>query len=361
MLYYLSQILKNYVSGFNIVRYITFRSAYALLTALFLSFIFGPKVINFLRKIKFSHIRDYVPASHKKKIGTPSMGGVLIIGSILISVLLWGNLSNRLVVLSLVVLTYLGIVGFVDDYLKIKRENSKGVIARYKLFFQAMLGLTVGIYLYFYPMDPSLRNCLTIPFVKNIYIDMGLLYIPFVMLVIMAASNAVNLADGLDGLAIGNTGIAFLAYGGLAYLTGNIKYAEYLYIPFIKGTGELTVFAIAIVGASLGFLWYNAHPAQIFMGDVGSLALGGALGLLAVLLKKELLLIIIGGVFVIEALSVIIQVAYFKITGGKRFYLMAPIHHHFEKKGLDEVKVTIRFWIVGIMFALIGLSTLKIR
>ncbi|TYB30679.1 MAG: phospho-N-acetylmuramoyl-pentapeptide-transferase [Candidatus Mcinerneyibacterium aminivorans] len=361
MIYYLANYLKQYVSGFNIFRYITFRSAYALLTALFLSFVFGPKIINFLKSINFSHIRKFVPDTHKEKIGTPSMGGILILGCIIISVLLWGDLQNRFVILALIVTVYLGVVGFIDDYLKIKRKDSKGVIARYKLIFQSLLGLLVGTYLYFYPMDPYLKNCVTIPFIKDIYFDLGILYIPFVMVVIVAASNAVNLADGLDGLAIGNIGIAIFAYGGLAYLTGNIKYADYLYIPFIKGTGELTVFAVAIVGASLGFLWYNAYPAQVFMGDVGSLALGGALGLLAVLIKKELLLIIIGGVFVIEALSVIIQVVYFRITGGKRFYLMAPIHHHFEKKGLSEVKVTIRFWIIGIMFALIGLSTLKIR
>ncbi len=361
MLYYLAKILRQHISGFNIFRYITFRSAYALLTALFLSFLLGPRVIKFLKNIKFSHIREYVPESHKDKIGTPSMGGILILGCIIISVLLWGDLQNRFVILSLIVTIYLGIVGFIDDYLKITRNDSKGVIARYKIIFQSLLGLLVGTYLYFYPMDQSLANCVTIPFIKDIYFDLGILYIPFVMIVIVAASNAVNLADGLDGLAIGNIGIAIFAYGALAYLTGNIKYANYLYIPFIKGTGELTVFAVAIVGASLGFLWYNSYPAQVFMGDVGSLALGGALGLLAVLIKKELLLIIIGGVFVIEALSVIIQVIYFKITGGKRFYLMAPIHHHFEKKGLSEVKVTIRFWIIGIMFALIGLSTLKIR
>ena len=361
MFYHFYIPLVKFFSGFNVLRYITFRAAYALITSLLISFIFGPMVIKFLRKINFSQIRDYVPDTHKKKAGTPTMGGVLILIAVILSTLLWADLSNRYVIIALITVVWLGIAGFVDDYLKISKNNSDGLIARYKLLLQSLLGLGIGVYLYFFPLDSSLRGVTTIPFLKNQFLDLGWLYIPFVMIVIVAASNAVNLTDGLDGLAIGNIGFAIMAYVAIAYVSGHRNFADYLNIPYLVGTGELTVFGMAILGAALGFLWFNAYPASVFMGDVGSLALGGALGIMAVLVKREILLLIIGAVFVMEAMSVIIQVLYFKLTKGKRVFLRAPIHHHFELLGWSESKVTVRFWILGLLFALIGLSTLKLQ
>jgi len=359
--YYIVKSLVGYVSAVNVFRYITIRSAYALITALLISFIFGPMIIRFLRKIKFSHIRDYVPEAHQLKTGTPSMGGLLIILSVVVATALWGDISSPYVILPLIVVVWLGALGFLDDYLKITKKNPEGVIARYKIIAQAVLGLAVGFYLYYFPYDEQLRASITVPFLKYYFFNMGWLYIPFVMLVIIGASNAVNLTDGLDGLAIGNIGVAIMAFAAIAYVSGHKNFADYLNIPFLSGTGELTVFCLAIVGAALGFLWFNAYPAAVFMGDTGSMALGGGLGVIAVLLKREILLLIIGGVFVIEALSVILQVLYFKATKGKRLFLLAPLHHHFEKLGWSEAKVTVRFWIMGIMLALLGLSTLKLQ
>ncbi len=361
MFYYIIKAFAGYVSAFNVFRYITIRSAYALITALLISFIFGPMIIRFLKRIKFSHIRDFVPDSHQLKSGTPSMGGLMIILSVVVSTLIWGDLSSPYTILPLIVVVWLGALGFLDDFLKITKKNPEGVIARYKLIAQALLGLAVGFYLYYFPYDDQLRAAITVPFFKYYFANLGWLYIPFVMFVIMGTSNAVNLTDGLDGLAIGNVGVAIMAYAAIAYVTGHKNFADYLNIPFLPGTGELTVFCLAIVGAALGFLWFNAYPAGVFMGDTGSMALGGALGIVAVLLKREILLIIIGGVFVMEALSVILQIFYFKATKGKRLFLLAPLHHHFEKMGWSESKVTVRFWILGIMFALVGLSTLKLQ
>lgn len=361
MLYYIFVPLIKHFAGFNVFRYITFRSAYALITALVISFIFGPMTIRFLKRINFSHIREYVPDSHQKKAGTPSMGGVLILISIVLSTLLWADIKNEYVLVALATVLWLGALGFLDDYLKITKKNPEGVIARYKLIIQGILGLGVGALLYFFPQDAALKGSIAIPFMKDVFLDLGLLYIPFVMLVIMATSNAVNLTDGLDGLAIGNVGLAISAFALMAYVTGHIQFADYLNIPFLPGTGELTVFAMAIVGAALGFLWFNSYPASVFMGDVGSLPLGGALAIIAILIKREILIVIVGGVFVMEALSVLLQVAYFKATKGKRIFLRAPIHHHFELLGWSETKVTVRFWIMGIMLALLGLSTLKLQ
>lgn len=361
MLYYIFAPLIRHFAGFNVFRYITFRSIYAMITALVISFIFGPAVIRFLRRINVSQIREYVPETHLKKTGTPSMGGLLILLAIIVSTLLWADIRNTYVIISLVTVVWLGILGFADDYLKVRKQNSDGVIARYKLIAQGSLGLLVGTYLYLFPGNEALKGFITIPFMKDMFIDLGIFYIPFVMLVIMGASNAVNLTDGLDGLAIGNVSLAIAAYGAIAYVTGHAEFAAYLNIPYMPGTGELTVFAMAILGAGLGFLWFNSHPASVFMGDVGSLSLGGALAIIAILLKREILLVIIGGVFVMEAVSVLLQIVYFKWTKGKRLFKRAPIHHHFELKGWAETKVTIRFWILGIMLALLGLSTLKLQ
>lgn len=362
MLYHLLYPLAEQLGALNLFRYITFRTAYAAVTALVASLLLGPMIIRYLKRKQWGEeIRDEGPESHKKKSGTPSMGGLMILAAIVIPTLLWADLTNRFVQALLLVTIWMGVLGFVDDYLKVVKKRPRGMVARTKMSGQVLLGLLLGAWLYFDP--PALQFGVTseIPFFKNYVLDFGVLYIPLVVLVIAGTSNAVNLTDGLDGLAIGLTGICFVALGAIAYVTGRTDFSRYLAIEYLAGAGELTVFCGAAVGAALGFLWFNSHPAEVFMGDTGSLALGGAIGACALLLKKELLLVILGAVFVAEALSVIIQVASYRLRNGKRVFRMAPLHHHFELSGWTESKVVVRFWIIGMICALISLSTLKIR
>ncbi len=352
--------LHDWFSPLNVFRYITFRTAIAIMTAMLFTFIFGPWVVDRLRRLSVTQqIRDDGPGTHAAKSGTPTMGGILIIASIVITTLLWGDLRNGYIWVMIVSITGFGAIGLLDDYLKIMRKNHKGLRGLYKFGAQLVLALLIGLFLYMNPKDPY-SDVLSIPFFKRWLIDLGWFYVPFSIVVIIGASNAVNLTDGVDGLAIGLVGIAVLANGALVYISGNKNLAQYLQVLYLPGTGELTVFCGAMLGASLGFLWYNSYPADVFMGDVGSLGLGGSLGTLAVITKHEIVLAIVGGIFVIETLSVILQVASFKLT-GKRIFRMAPIHHHFELKGWPEPKVIVRFWIVGIMLALLSLTTLKVR
>lgn len=360
MLYNLLYSLHTWFSPFNVFRYITFRTAMAILTALIISFLIGPWLIRRLRNFSVTQqIRDDGPKTHLSKSSTPTMGGILIIISIVISLLLWADLSNIYIWVMILSLIGFGLIGFSDDYLKIKRRNHKGLKACYKFGAQLTLALIIGIMLYMNPKDPY-SDVLSIPFFKRWLFDLGWFYIPFSIVVIVGSSNAVNLTDGIDGLAIGLVAIAILANGVLVYISGHKGLAQYLQVLYLPGIGELTVFCGAMLGASLGFLWYNAYPASVFMGDVGSLSLGGSLGTLAVITKHEIVLAIVGGIFVIETFSVILQVASFKLT-GRRIFKMAPIHHHFELKGLPEPKVIVRFWIIGIILALLSLTTLKVR
>jgi len=360
MLYKLLYPLHEFFFPFNVFRYITFRTALAAMTAMAITFIIAPRLIRMLRRMSFTqYVRDDGPKTHLNKEGTPTMGGVMIILSVVVSVILWGDLSNRYILVMLSAIIGFGFIGLVDDYLKTIRRSPKGLRARYKFGLQILLALLIGLIFYHNPADPY-PSTLSIPFFKKWLINIGLLYIPFATLVIVGASNAVNLTDGIDGLAIGLVGIAALANGALVYISGHSGFAHYLHVLYLPGTGELTVFCGAMFGSALGFLWYNSYPAEVFMGDVGSLGLGGALGTLAVVTKHELVLAVVGGIFVIETFSVIIQVASFKLT-GKRVFKMAPLHHHFEEKGWPEPKVIVRFWIVGIILALLSLTTLKIR
>jgi len=349
------------LSGFNVFRYITFRSAYAAITALLVCFIMGPPMIEWLRRVRLGQkVRAEGPQSHLAKAGTPTMGGLLIVSAIIVPTLLWGNLHSRPLWLAMIATLWLGAIGFLDDYLRVVRGYPKGLLGRYKLAGQVAIGLAVGIVLVLWP-EPGLPATATqVPFLKFRVIDFGWFFIPFVVLVITGASNAVNLTDGLDGLAIGSTLIAAAAFTVLAYVSGHRVFSEYLDLLYLPGAGEVTVFCGAMVGASMGFLWWNCYPAQVFMGDVGSLALGGALGTVAILIKQELLLFSVGGLFVIEALSVILQVGSFKLR-GKRILRMAPLHHHFELAGWKEPQIIIRFWIVAFVFALFSLTTLKLR
>jgi phospho-N-acetylmuramoyl-pentapeptide-transferase len=360
MLYKLLFSMHNLYSPFNVFRYITFRTALAVITSMLLSLLIGPRIISWLRTISVTQqIRDDGPKTHLQKSGTPTMGGIIIIVCILLCILLWGDLSNSYVWLTVFSLLAFGSVGLVDDYLKVVRKNPKGLRACYKFGAQILLALALGSVLYANPGD-RYADVLSIPFFKKWLIDLGWFYIPFSVVVVVGASNAVNLTDGIDGLAIGLVGIAALANMILVYISGNARFAQYLQVLYLQGTGELTVVCGAILGASLGFLWFNSYPADVFMGDVGSLSLGGALGTLAVITKHEIVLALVGGIFVIETLSVVFQVASFKMT-GKRIFRMAPIHHHFELKGWHESKVIVRFWIIGIMLALLSLATLKLR
>jgi phospho-N-acetylmuramoyl-pentapeptide-transferase len=358
LLYYLLYPLATVFPGFNVFRYITFRAAMASLLSLLISFLLGPWLIRLLTEKQIGQqIRDDGPASHAVKAGTPTMGGVLIIIALAISTLMLADIGNRYVLLALLATVGSGAVGFADDYLKLTRKNSKGLPPRAKLLGQLLVAFVVALALYY---QPRFSTEIAFPFIKTLRINLGVFYIPFAMLVIVGASNAVNLTDGLDGLAIGPVMIAAGTYGVVAYVTGHLKLAEYLQIPYVPGVGELSVFCAAVVAAGLGFLWYNAYPAQMFMGDVGSLALGAALGVVAVMTKNEILLIIVGGVFVMEALSVIFQVGSYKLR-RKRVFLMAPIHHHYELKGWKEPQIIVRFWIISFICAVIGLSTLKLR
>ena len=361
MLYNLLYPLTGDIAIFNLFRYLTFRTGGAIMTALIISFILGPTIINCLKNQQrsASNIREDVPATHFKKAGTPTMGGFLILLSISVSTILWADLTNGYVWIVLLVTIGFGAVGFVDDYLKLSSANSKGLSGRLKLLFQLIIA--VGAATWVIELTPApLNDDLVFPFFKNLLLDLNYFFIPFAAFVMIGSSNAVNLTDGLDGLAIVPVMIAAACFGAIAYLVGSSVYANYLQIHYIPGTGELAVFAGALVGASLGFLWFNAPPAMVFMGDTGSLAMGGALGAISVVTKHELVLAIIGGLFVLETVSVIVQVASFKLT-GKRVFAMAPLHHHFEKKGWEEPTIVIRFWIIAMVLALIGLSSLKLR
>ena len=374
MLYYfLDQIERLYhPPGFGVVRFITFRAAAAAVTALIIAFWLGPKIIRKLRERQIGEAAKLeAPKTHLTKAGTPTMGGLIVLAAIVIPTVLWGNIGNMYVVLILFVTLTLGAVGFLDDFLKVVKKKPKGLIGRYKIVGQVFAGLVVGGVIYFFPhlVDPDLwkvHSSTTVPFFKNTEFDFGRLYIPVVIFVIVATSNAVNLTDGLDGLAIGLVGIVGLTLGVISYFSGNALLSDYLTIPFLRGNGELTVFCAAMVGAALGFLWFNAYPAQVFMGDTGSLALGGAIGTLCVLIKKELLLPTLGGVFLAETVSVIIQRAYFKYTKkkygeGRRVFRMAPLHHHFEMLGWPEPKIVARFYIIAILMMIVSLATFKVR
>ena len=358
MLYHIFYPLAADIKLFNVFKYLTFRTIYAMITALLVAFFIGPWVIRKLEGLQARQvIRTDGPESHLKKQGTPTMGGVLILAAILIPTLLWADLTNKYIWLALFIITGYGIIGFIDDYKKVVEKNPKGLTPRQKMFWQVLLAGAVAIILY---VLPGFSEEIYFPFFKKLHPDLGYFYIPFVALVIVGASNAVNLTDGLDGLAIGPVSINAATYMIFAYIAGNFKLATYLQMPYVAGTGELAILCGAMVGAGLGFLWYNSYPAEVFMGDVGSLSLGGGLGTLAVLTKQEILLVIVGGVFVVEALSVIFQVGSYKYR-GKRIFRMAPIHHHFELKGVAEPKIIVRFWIISIILALVAISTLKLR
>ena len=358
MLYHLLVPLKEAFGPFNVVQYITFRTGAATLTALLLSIAFGPFFVRFLQRLSVGQsIREEGPQSHQVKAGTPTMGGVLILFAVLVPTLLWADIASPFVLLVVGATAGYGLIGFLDDYLKVARRHNSGLSARGKFLLQSLVGVALGVgLLYLTPIDGEL----TFPFLKNLSINLGLLYVGFAAFVLVGASNGVNLTDGLDGLAIGATLIAAATYAVFTYIAGNSVAAKYLQVPYVPGAGEVTVFLGALVGASLGFLWFNAYPAEVFMGDVGSLSLGGAIGSVALVAKQEIVLAIVGGVFVIETLSVILQVGSFK-TRGRRIFRMAPIHHHFEMLGWKEPKIIVRFWIASILFALLGLSTLKLR
>ncbi|MGB9711555.1 MAG: phospho-N-acetylmuramoyl-pentapeptide-transferase [Dissulfurimicrobium sp.] len=359
MIFYLLYPLHEFWPVFNVFRYITFRTIYATVMAFLVVFLLGDWFIKRLRAMQMGQvIRQDGPKAHLSKAGTPSTGGVLIVGAIAFSTLLWADLKEIYIWICLIVLLGFGAIGLADDILKIKRRNSRGLPGRWKLVCQAFFCAVAGYILF---VDGYWGSYLSIPFFKNIRPDIGMFYFFFAMLVVIGASNAVNLTDGLDGLATGPFVVAAAVYTLFSYLAGHVVIAEYLQIPYVPGAGELAVFCGAMVGAGLGFLWYNSYPASIFMGDSGSLAMGGALGTVAVLIKQELLLVIVGGIFVVEALSVIIQVGYYKATGGRRVFKMAPLHHHFELLGVNEPKVIVRFWIVAIILGLLAISTLKLR
>lgn len=360
MLLYLTEYLGQFHSGFNVFQYLTLRAILGVLSALLISLLLGPWLI---RKLSYHQVGQYVrddgPQSHLSKAGTPTMGGALILAAIAVSTLLWADLSNRYVWVVLIVTLLFGAVGWIDDYKKLIKKQSEGLRARHKYLLQTIFGLGAAIFLYATAQVPAELE-LILPFVKTVALPMGLMFIVLTYFVIVGSSNAVNLTDGLDGLAILPTVMVGGALGLFAYVTGNINFSAYLGIPYIPGVGEVIVFCGALVGAGLGFLWFNTYPAQVFMGDVGALGLGAALGVIAVVVRQELVLLIMGGVFVMETVSVILQVASYKLT-GKRIFRMAPLHHHFELKGWPEPRVIVRFWIITVILVLIGLSTLKIR
>ena len=360
MLLWLTHFLMHYFHGFRVFQYLSFRSIVSALTALLIVLLLSPKLIERLTQKQIGQsIRDDGPERHLKKSGTPTMGGALILIAMMVSILLWGDLTNRFVwVVALVTLAF-GLIGWVDDYYKVVAKNSKGLSARSKFFWQSVVGMTAACVLFFTATTPT-DTQLVVPFFKTIVPNLGLFYILLAYLVIVGSSNAVNLTDGLDGLALLPTVLVAVALGIFAYLTGNVFFAKYLQIPYVPHVGEVAVFCSALVGAGLGFLWYNTYPAQVFMGDVGSLGLGAALGVIAVVVRQELVLFLMGGIFVAETLSVILQVASFKLT-GRRIFKMAPLHHHFELKGWPEPRVIVRFWIITVILVLFGLATLKLR
>ena len=358
MLYLLLYPLHTEISFLNVFRYLSFRIIYGAVTAFLIAFVLAPPLIRKLQAIKLGqNIREDGPSRHLAKSGTPTMGGLLILFAVVFSTVFWADVTNRYVWLAILATVGFGLVGFADDYRKFMGKRSKGLTASQKIMAQGCVAIAIGVFFYFLP---GYSTQLNVPFFKTFTPDLGWFYIPFAVLVIIGSSNAVNLTDGLDGLAVGPVMIASLAYTIVVYVVGNRITADYLLIPHIEGAGELAVFTASIFGASLGFLWFNAYPASVFMGDVGSLPLGAALGTVAVISKHELLLLLVGGVFVIEAISVIFQVASYK-SRGKRIFLMAPIHHHFEMKGWEEPKVVVRLWIIAILLALLSLSTLKLR
>ena len=360
MLMYLAEYLTRYHTGFNVFQYITLRTILGVLTALFIALFIGPSMIRHLTRFQIrQNVRDDGPQSHLSKAGTPTMGGVLILVSILASTLLWGDLDNRFVWVVMTTTLLFGVIGFVDDYLKLARRNSKGLRAPYKYFWQSVVALGTALFLYHTAQSPT-ETELIVPFVKSVAIELGALYVALTYFVIVGTSNAVNLTDGLDGLAVLPTVLVAAALVVFAYVAGNVNFARYLAVPYVYGVGEVCVFCGAIVGAGLGFLWFNTYPAQVFMGDIGALALGAAIGTVAVVVRQELALLIMGGVFVMETVSVILQVVSFKLT-GKRIFRMAPIHHHFELKGWPEPRVIVRFWIITVILVLAALATLKIR
>ena len=362
MLFHLLSPLRGQVSVLNVTRYITFRTAAATLSALAISLVLGPWMVRKLREFQIGQvIRTEGPTSHKPKAGTPTMGGLLILTAALVPTLLWADLTNVFVWIAVLTTAGFGAIGFADDYLKIVRRDHHGLLPRYKMLYQVLIAVAVGVVLLVLNHHGDYNTRLVFPFFKKMIPDLGWVYLPFAVFVLVAESNAVNLTDGLDGLAISVFAISAATYTALAYVTGHRVFAEYLLLVRFPLAAELTVFGGALVGASLGFLWYNSYPAEIFMGDVGSLALGAALGIVAILIKQELLLVIVGGIFVLEALSVVVQVGYFRMTGGKRFFRMAPLHHHFELIGWSEPKVITRFVIMAIIFALFSLATLKLR
>ena len=361
MLYRLLYPLAARFPAFNVFRYITFRTAMSAVTALVVALVLGPAMIRLLKRYQIAQsIRQEGPKSHLAKAGVPTMGGVLILLAVVTATLLWMDLANRFVWIALAALVGLGAVGFADDWVKVTKRRNLGLTGRGKLVPQFVMALAVGFAIEQWAGHGAFSTVVSFPFLKKLLVDLGILYIPFVAVVVVGSSNAVNLTDGLDGLAIGAVGIAAGTYAVLAYVTGNAVAAKYLQIPFIPQSGELAVFCGALVGAALGFLWFNCHPAEVIMGDVGALSLGAAIAAVAVMTKQEMLLAIVGGLFVLEALSVIIQVASFKST-GRRVFKMAPLHHHFELMGWAESRVIIRFWILAILFAVLGLSTLKLR
>lgn len=376
MLYYLAQYIEQTFSppGFGVFQYVTFRAAAAAITALLISFIVGPYIIRLLQRRQVGEQAKselHSTGTHALKAGTPTMGGLIVLSALLLPTILWANLLNAFIIVIVITTAWLGTVGFIDDYFKVVKKYKKGLIARYKIIGQISIGLLVGGAIYFFPewfgaTFAKVSTLTTIPFQKNINFNFGVLYIPAVIFIVTATSNAVNLTDGLDGLAIGTVGISSLALTIVAYFSGNAKFAGYLNIMHLRGADELTIFGAALLGAALGFLWFNSYPAQVFMGDTGSLALGGAIGVLCILIKKEFLLPIVGGVFFAETISVIIQVSYFRYTKrkygeGKRLFKMAPIHHHFEKSGWHESKIVTRFYIIAALLAIITMATFKVR
>ena len=360
MLLYLTEHLARVYSGFNVFQYITLRTILGVLTALVISFIVGPVMIRKLSQYQIGQtVRDDGPQTHLTKAGTPTMGGALILVAVAVSTLLWSNLSNRYVWIVLLTTLFFGVIGWVDDYKKLVKKDPEGLRAKYKYFWQSVVGLGAAYTLY-HTAEFPVETTLIVPFIKDVALPLGFMFVVLGYFVIVGSSNAVNLTDGLDGLAILPTVMVCAALAVFAYLSGNVKFATYLGIPYVPGAGEVVVFCGSIVGAGLGFLWFNTYPAQVFMGDVGALALGAALGVVAVVVRQELVLVIMGGVFVMETLSVILQVASFKLT-GKRIFRMAPLHHHFELKGWPEPRVIVRFWIITVILTLIGLASLKIR
>ena len=349
------------VLDINLFQYITFRAGGAILTSLIITFMIAPFIIRNLKKYKIGQtVRDDGPKTHLSKSGTTTMGGIIIIISLLLSTVLWARLDNHFILWLIFATIFFGLIGFTDDYLKLVKKNPKGLSARKKIVFQSVFALLIIIYLYFLPTNSQYATSLNIPYLKTTFIELSLLYFVVIFFFLLGSSNAVNLTDGLDGLATGNIIIVAVTLAVFSYLIGNINISSYLKVPYIVGAGEISVFLMALFGSGLGFLWYNSYPAEIFMGDTGSLCLGGLLGLSAVFIKQELILLVVGGVFVAEALSVMIQVFVFKKT-KKRVFKMAPLHHHFELGGLRETKVTIRFWIVGIILAIIAIASLKLR